>query len=118
SNVFWAVNRSKSAPAMPPTMLTAIAGFSGTLSSRSKSSRYAHALANTPGNSATVLVALATTEGTPINTSVGNVRNDPPPATEFTKPAQTPTAINKKYASIPADHSESLGGGSVQSATD
>ena len=37
----------------------------------------------TPGVSATVLVAFAMIDGTPVNTSAGNVRKDPPPATAF-----------------------------------
>src|SRR5437588_4576373 len=100
SKVFWAVNRSSSAPAMPPAILTRVAGFNGTFSRRSKSLRYAHALANTTGNNATVLVALATTDGTPVNTNVGNVMNDPPPATELIKPPMSPADNNKRYTCI------------------
>lgn len=40
-----------------------------------------------PGHIATVLVALAATELSPSQTSVGNVSNVPPPATELIAPA-------------------------------
>src|SRR5574338_842405 len=55
-------------------------------------------LLNAPGHSATVLVALATSGGTPSAMSAGNVSNVPPPAIEFTMPptaAATATAIRR-----------------------
>ena len=41
-----------------------------------------------PGQMATVLVALALMEGSPIQINVGNVRSVPPPATELMVPAR------------------------------
>src|SRR6185312_7692331 len=51
-------------------------------------------LASVPGNSATVLVALAAIGGRPARTSVGKVMNEPPPATAFIVPASKPAAIS------------------------
>jgi len=45
-----------------------------------------------PGHSATVLVALAATDGTPSQTSVGNEMSVPPPATALMAPAATAAA--------------------------
>ena len=42
--------------------------------------------ANEPGQSATVLVALAAMAGTPSPNKAGKVRSVPPPAIEFTAP--------------------------------
>jgi hypothetical protein len=39
-------------------------------------------------------------EGTPVNTRAGNVRNDPPPATEFMRPAPSAEPMRSKYAAI------------------
>jgi hypothetical protein len=44
-------------------------------------------LAAKPGHSATVLVALASTAGTPVNSRTGNETKLPPPATAFSVPA-------------------------------
>lgn len=48
------------------------------------SPRYAYMLPTAPGHSATVLVAFATSRGTPSQTMAGNVTSVPPPATELT----------------------------------
>jgi hypothetical protein len=39
---------------------------------------------------------LATTAGTPVNTSAGNVRRDPPPAIAFIAPAPKAALIRRK----------------------
>jgi hypothetical protein len=39
-----------------------------------------------PGHKATVPVALALIEGTPVKSSAGKAKKPPPPATEFTVP--------------------------------
>src|SRR5437879_5611973 len=95
SNAFCEVDSKSTAPLMPPAMLATIAGLTG-MFKVSISFRYAQALASTPGNSATVLVAFATMEGTPVNTSAGNVRNEPPPATALISPAPRTAATRKR----------------------
>ena len=45
-------------------------------------------LPSDPGQIATVLVAFAITDGSPIDTSAGNDRRVPPPATELMAPAR------------------------------
>jgi hypothetical protein len=52
-------------------------------------------LLSAPGHSATVLVALAMSGGTPSATMDGKVRSVPPPAMEFTMP---PTAAATRMA--------------------
>ena len=54
-------------------------------------------LAANPGHSATVLVALASTAGTPVTNSAGNEIKVPPPATAFSVPPIT-AAKNRKMA--------------------
>src|SRR5271165_6025590 len=87
---------SSTAPAMPPTTLVTI---NGTITRREMRSRlrYAPPLAVTPIHKASVLVALAATGATPVNSSAGNAMKLPPPATAFSPP---PTAAekNKKMA--------------------
>src|SRR5271165_1717352 len=87
---------SSSEPASPPTTLVSSKGINkrrGTLSRF----RYAPVLAANPGQRATVLVALASTAGTPVLSNAGNVRKVPPPATAFSVPPIT-AARNKKMA--------------------
>ena len=50
-------------------------------------------LPKAPGHNATVLVAFATSGGTPSQTIAGNVSSVPPPAIELTAP---PTAAARK----------------------
>src|SRR5881296_4177187 len=95
SNAFWEVESKSKAPLIPPAMLATITGLTG-MSKVSISFRYAQALISTPGKTATVLVALATIEGTPVNTRAGNVRNEPPPATALITPAPRAAAIRKR----------------------
>jgi cell division ATPase FtsA len=57
------------------------------------SPRYAHMLPTAPGQSATVLVALAMSGDRPSQTMAGNVTSVPPPATELTA---LPTAAARK----------------------
>src|SRR5438093_5653321 len=95
SNAFCEVESKSRAPLTPPAMLATIVGLTG-ISRLSISLRYAQALVSTPGKSATVLVALATIEGTPLKTSAGNVRNEPPPATALITPAPRAAVIRKK----------------------
>ena len=65
------------------------------LASRCKSGsepqRYAPVEARIPGQSATVFVALALTDGMPMKRSVGNERKLPPPAIAFSAPAAMAT---------------------------
>jgi len=44
-----------------------------------------------PGNSATAEVMLAARGGSPLRSSTGKVKNEPPPASEFYTPAMNPT---------------------------
>src|SRR5271165_6786762 len=87
---------SSTAPAMPPTTLVTI---NGTITRREMRSRlrYAPPLAVTPIHKASVLVALAATGATPVNSSAGNAMKLPPPATAFSPPP-TAAAKNKKMA--------------------
>src|SRR6185312_13198825 len=48
--------------------------------------RYAPVEARVPGHKATVPVALALIDGTPVKSNAGKAKNPPPPATEFTIP--------------------------------
>src|ERR1700733_8241661 len=57
-------------------------------------------LANTPGSNAAVLVVFALIGGTPTNSSAGNVRKLPPPATEFNAPPNTAAANRTIHAII------------------
>src|SRR5436853_6911371 len=80
------VQRSSSAPAIPPIRLgptSAKIRGSVELSSR----RYPAIVPSEPGQIAPVLVALAVTESSPIQISVGKVSSVPPPATELIAPA-------------------------------
>src|SRR5262249_59465646 len=60
------------------------------------SRRKAQPLASEPGTSATVLVALAITDGTAVK-SDGKVRRVPPPATELMAPAATAAKHKRRY---------------------
>src|SRR6266478_3300480 len=84
------------APARPPTMLVAISGIITRLEIL-RCLRYAPPLAVTPTHSASVLVALAATGPTPVNSSAGNAMKLPPPATALSAPPKTPAA-NRKMA--------------------
>jgi hypothetical protein len=48
--------------------------------------RYAHALTNVAGNSATTLEAFASIGLSPANSNAGNVTSDPPPASALSAP--------------------------------
>src|SRR5437867_9732693 len=95
SNACCEVESKSRAPLIPPAMLAKIAALTG-ISRVFISFRYAQALVRTPGKSATVLVALATIEGTPLKTSAGNVRNEPPPATALITPAPRAAVVRRK----------------------
>jgi hypothetical protein len=94
SNVRAGVSNSNSAPARPPARLTSIRIRTGRPPIGRKTSRYARALARLPGNRATVLEALAWTDGTPTATKAGSVTNDPPPPAAFIAPASSPPPSN------------------------
>src|ERR1700761_1282256 len=53
-----------------------------------------------PGNSATVLVALAAIGGSPTRTMIGKETNEPPPATAFIVPAIRPARTRREKCSI------------------
>src|SRR4051794_31456275 len=74
------VRTSSSPPRSPPTTLMT-PSRSIHVRPREISSRYASALANEAGHIANVEVAFADTGAMPAYSSVGRVRNDPPPAT-------------------------------------
>lgn len=59
--------------------------------------RYVETVAARPGHNATVLVALASTPGMPVNISAGKETKLPPPAMEFSIPAIT-AAKKRKMA--------------------
>ena len=61
-------------------------------SAPASSRRYPHALPTVPGQMATVLVALAATEPSPSQISVGKETSVPPPATELMAPARKAAA--------------------------
>jgi hypothetical protein len=52
-------------------------------------------LVTVPGKSATVLVALACTDGTPTVSSAGKLTKEPPPASAFMAPAVKPAPAAK-----------------------
>ena len=52
---------------------------------------------NWPGQSATVFVAFALTGGMPNATSAGKEKNEPPPATALSAPAQKAAAARIQY---------------------
>src|SRR5581483_12405617 len=81
------VECSSHAPAKPPTRL-GINSQNSRGSAVPNSRRYPQALATIPGQIATELVALAVTELSPSQISVGNVTSVPPPATELMTPAR------------------------------
>src|SRR5258708_1351553 len=95
-NVCGGVLMRSNAPARPPTMLVAISGIITRLE-MSRCLRYAPPLAVTPIQSASVLVALAATGPTPVNSSAGKAMKLPPPATALSAPPKTPAA-NRKMA--------------------
>src|SRR5579859_300941 len=90
-NVCGGVLISSSAPARPPAMLVAISGIITRLEIL-RCLRYAPPLAVTPTHSASVLVALAATGPTPVNSKAGNAIKLPPPATALSAPPNTPAA--------------------------
>jgi len=57
-------------------------------------------LARPPGNKATVLVALAPTEGTPALISAGRDTKEPPPAKAFMLPASKPASSRNSVSII------------------
>ena len=63
-----------------------------------------------PGHRATVLVALASTGGTPTKSIMGNERKLPPPATAFSVPAITPVK-NKRMACLKCKYQRIQGSG-------
>ena len=66
-----------------------------------KSPRWAYTPPAYPGESATALVMLASSEGIPMAVSTGKVTSVPPPATELTNPPPMPPRREKKSASAP-----------------
>ena len=87
---------SKMAPTNPPITLVRISGII-TLREMFNRMRYAPPLAVVPTQSASVLVALAGTAGTPVNKSAGKATKLPPPATALIAPPSAP-AKNRKIA--------------------
>src|SRR5579884_643022 len=73
-------------PTMLPRKVMIMSGRMRLSNSTLRALRYAPVEANVPGQSATVLVALALMEGTPEKSKAGKAINPPPPATEFTIP--------------------------------
>ena len=90
------VCNSTTAPAQPPMMLMVISGtmMRGDFGRRFQ---YEKTLATEPGQTATVLVALAGMGGTPVKMSAGKEKKLPPPATEFMAPAST-AAVKRRIA--------------------
>ena len=82
------VRSSSHAPTAPPATLGSVRRTTQARAPRS-SPRYPHMLLSAPGHSATVLVALAVSAGTPSPTSAGKVSSVPPPAMAFTPPPST-----------------------------
>src|SRR5271163_4954959 len=85
---------SRIAPAKPPTMLVRISGII-TRRGMFNFMRYAPPLAVVPTQSASVLVALAGTGGTPVKSSAGNATKLPPPATALMAPPMAPAKKRK-----------------------
>src|SRR5271157_1214057 len=77
------------APAKPPITLVTSSGII-TRRGMFNFMRYAPPLAVVPTQSASVLVALAGTGGTPVNSSAGNATKLPPPATALIAPPRAP----------------------------
>src|SRR5258708_7223820 len=92
------VRSSKTAPSTPPTRLVLTSTTTSTRSCAASSLRYAPTLASEPGQSATVLVALAWMGKTPVKISEGNVMKLPPPATELSAPPTT--AVMKRMRAV------------------
>jgi len=90
SNAVIGVRSSRRAPITPPRNVASSKLRSETGPTGPKPSRYVHALVSCPGNSATVLVVFAVTEGTPTAINAGKVTNEPPPASAFIMPAIRP----------------------------
>src|SRR5215472_1675819 len=67
--------------------------------------RYAPVEASVPGQSATVLVALALMEGIPVKSSAGKAMNPPPPATEFTAPPSRAAPKRRRISDVPTKQS-------------
>ena len=59
-------------------------------------SRYAQADDTVPGQMAMVVVALATTAGSPTCRSAGKEMSEPPPATALTAPAASAAAASRR----------------------
>src|SRR5579883_2645426 len=87
SKMVGGVQRSSNAPIIPPAKLGAMRIRKCDSPARS-SRRKPQAPPTEPGQVATVLVALAITEGRPIQTSVGKEIRVPPPAMELIAPAR------------------------------
>src|SRR6516162_1290802 len=86
-NVDCGVLSRTRAPAVPPMRPATIMGTRRRRFLRT-SSRYAATDVTCPGQSATVLVALACTGRIPVPSSAGKDRKEPPPATAFSTPAR------------------------------
>jgi len=56
--------------------------------------------ARLPGNSATVLEALAVTGKIPVESNTGKLTKEPPPAIAFIAPANKPEATRKRWRKI------------------
>src|SRR2546421_1119598 len=105
---------SNMAPTAPPRRLGSAKAPAHGIAPLS-SSRYPTMLLNDAGQSATVLVALATIGVIPSPTRAGNVRRVPPPATEFMTPlivAATTTRMRRSVADDCTNDDEyEVGGG-------
>src|SRR5215510_10071240 len=85
--VICGVCSKSSAPATLPSSVTMISGATLLSSGRLSDLRYADVEASIPGQTATVLVALAFTGSMPVKSSEGKVIKLPPPAIALATPA-------------------------------
>src|SRR3954468_24030729 len=96
ANATTGVASSRMAPSAPPTRLIANSARKESCGAPLAKLRAASPDVTWPGNSATVDVMLAARGSSPARTRAGRVTNDPPPASAFCAPAQSPARKSRK----------------------
>jgi hypothetical protein len=92
------VASSRRPPTAPPIRLIANRALNESCCAPLTSVRPASPVVTWPGNSATVEVIFAARASSPARMSAGRVMNDPPPASAFCAPAQSPARRSRSIA--------------------
>src|SRR6185312_5308138 len=109
------VASSRNAQTTPPARLTANSARNDSRSAPETSRRPARPVVTWPGKRAMVEVMLAARASMPERISAGSVTNEPPPASAFCTPAQSPAASSSHHIRVaygPAARQRQSGGAS------